>query len=368
VGSALKGFLLVLASALILTAVVSFVGFEKTWVAVQQAGWLAFLSAGLLSAALLALQAGAWGVLNRAINHKVHFLTVLKAATVGLAVNICTPSTYLGGEPAKVLYVGRKTGLPYQELAGTVVLAKYLEALSFILFFAASTFIAAVGFRGVLFEGPNLPVGIALVVIAAALLILCAILWISLSNRWKPLSRLVGVLQHLHVAPQFLAKLRVRTVDMERQVAHVFCEEGRTSFRAFALFVLTHVVIFAKPAVFFLLGSQESRLLLGLGQLSLIFVACQALLAFQLTPSGAGTLDAGLIGIFALVGLGEPQCMAYLLCIRFWDAVVVGVGTVLGGHVGAGLVAGEPVPVPPPVQDPEERPWACGEEKDADDA
>jgi len=62
-------------------------------------------------------------------------------------------------------------------------------------------------------------------------------------------------------------------------------------------------------------------------------VASQGLLAVQLTPSGAGTLDGGLIGTFALMGLDTPAnlayCMAYLLCLRLWDAVIVGAGALL---------------------------------------
>jgi len=354
VRSAWKLILLLLASVAILTGVVYFVGFEKTWRAVEQAGWLAFLGAGALSLVLLMLQAGAWDALNPPIQHHVPFITLLKGATVGLAVNIVTPSTYLGGEPAKVLYIGRKTGLPYREIAGTVVLAKYLEALSFILFFSFSTVVAALYYRDLLFAGPNLPVGIALLVIATLLLGACAVLWLSLSRRWRPLTRLVGWLVQLRVKAEFFRGLRERTSVMEGQVSRVFCAEGGAARRSFLLFVCTHVVIFLKPAVFFLLGSKESRVLLGLGQMSLIFVACQALLAFQITPSGVGPLDAGMIGTFAIIGLAEPQlCMAYLLCIRFWDAVVVGVGALLAARAGAGILTGGALPMSAAADDAE---------------
>jgi len=340
----LKLSLLLLASAAILAAVVYIVGFEQTWQAVQQAGPLAFLVSGALSAILLALQAGAWSVLNPPIQHRVPFSVLVKAAAVGMALNIVTPSTYLGGEPGKVLYVGRKTGLPYRELAGTVVLAKYLEALSFVLFFSFCTLVAAVSYSSILFRPTNLTAGVSMVTLAVALLGFFVVLWLSLARHWKPLTGLVSMFVRLRVGARFFSKLRDRTREMEAQMSRVFCEEGQAAVRAFALFVLTHIVIFVRPAFFFLLGSRDSRVLFGLGDLCLIFVACQALLAFQLTPSGAGTLDAGMIGTFLLVGVAEPQCMAYLLCIRLWDAILIGGGAIFGAEVGAGFLTSKAAP------------------------
>jgi uncharacterized membrane protein YbhN (UPF0104 family) len=128
---------------------------------------------------------------------------------------------------------------------------------------------------------------------------------------------------------------------MEDQVSRVFCEEGTASRKAFGLLLLGHLAIFVKPAAFFYLGAGLG---MNLGQLCLIFVASQALLAFQLTPSGAGTLDGGLIGTFALMGLDEAQCMALLLCLRFWDLVLLLGGGLLAAKAGAAFFAAEPTP------------------------
>ena len=341
--------LLLLVSAGILTAIVLIVGVAKTAEAVQEAGFLAFGTAGLLSVTLLVLQASAWAALNRAIDHRVSFRTLLEAVTVGLGANILTPSTYLGGEPVKVVYVGSKAGLPYQEVAGTVVLAKYLEGLSFVLFFSVCTVIATVLFSHILFEpiyvvwGISLPSpGVMLLGLAAVLLLFCTVLWLSLSRHWRPLTRVVGWLARTRIARKFFVRLRGRTRQMERQVSRVFTEERQSALEAFLLFFLTHVVMLVKPAVFFLVGWKIG---LGLGKLSLIFVACQTLLAFQITPSGAGTLDGGMIAVFALLdpSITDSQVMAYLLCIRFWDIVVVGTGFLLAARVGVGFLAGESV-------------------------
>jgi uncharacterized protein (TIRG00374 family) len=275
----------------------------------------------------------------------VSFRTLFEAVVVGLAGNILTPSTHLGGEPFKVVYVGRTTGHPYHEVAGTVLLSKYLEGLSFVLFFSLSTFVAAVSFRTLLF-GPYLVAGVLLLVVAAGLLGLFVVLWLSLSRRWLPLTRLVAGLARVRLFPRFFGGLIGRTRRMEEQVSRVFWAEGGAARLAFGAFLVAHAAVFVRPAVFFLLARPQ--IALGLRELCLIFVASQALLAFQLTPSGVGMLDGGLIGTFALLGLDgaqhAAQCMAYLLCIRFWDALLVSAGVLLAARVGAEILTAKPPP------------------------
>ncbi len=332
---ALKTGLASILSLVILGAIIQIVGFQDTLRAVARAGIFAFGAVGVLSALQLILQAGAWSALNRGIRHRIRFRTLLSAVSAGMAVNIVTPSSYLGGEPVKVLYAGARTGLPYHELAGTVVLSKYLEALSFLMVFGTCTAIAAVTFREVLFQGANLSVGITLLVVATFLLVLCMVLGIGLWRRWRPLTSLVGLLRRIRPRSKRINRLWKRTLRMERQVSRVFREEHGSAGSALGLLFLSHVAIFLKPAVFFALASWSG---LGLGELSLIFVTSQALMTVQITPSGVGTLDSGLLGTFALLGLGDALCMAFLLSLRFWDAVNVGVGALLGSRAGAGVL------------------------------
>jgi uncharacterized protein (TIRG00374 family) len=341
VSRALRLTLLLVVSAAALAAILHYVGFQTTAQAVRQAGLAAFAIVGLDLAALLALQAASLAALSRPIEHRVPSPTLFNAVTVGMGANVLAPSAYLAGEPVKVVYIARKAGLPYAEVTGTIVLAKYLTALSFVLFFGVSTVVAAASYRDLLFRPPYLAGGITLVVLATALLALCVILWLALSRRWCPLTRLVGLLAWVRPSSGFLARLRDRTREMEQQVARVFHEERRAARGAFALIALSHVVIFVKPGLFFLLGWGIG---LSLGELSLLYVAGQALLAFQATPSGAGTLEAVLLGTFALLnaGVAHAQVMAYALCLHFWDGAVLAAGALLASRVGIGILSRRP--------------------------
>ncbi len=329
-------------SVVLLAMMVYFVGFGKTIDAARQAGLPAVLSAGAASAAWLVLQTAAWMALNRTVGHRIKFRSLLAASTVGLAGNTLTPSTYLGGEPGKVLYVGRATRLPYEELVGTVLLLKYVEALSFLLFVAAGTVVVISGMEGVLFSGSGLILGIALLVVAGLALVAMTALWLSLSRRWRPLTALAGLLARARVFRRFFTRLRVRARRVEDHASGVFAREKGMIAPAFGLFLLTHAMIYVKPMLFFWLGWGK---VLSPAELGLIFLTCQVLLAFQLTPSGVGTLDSGLFGVLYLSGIAitQPQCAAYLLCLRLWDGVAILTGAILAARVGVGLFS-EPKP------------------------
>jgi len=324
----------------ILAAVVYWVGIAETWEALGEVGLASFGALGLLAGLVLLLQTLAWLILTRSLRRPVRFGVLFEATLVGLAVNILTPSSYLGGEPVKVVFAGRRTGYSYRDMAGTVVLCKYLEALSFLLFFGCSTAIATVSFSDILFEGGSLlSLGSVLILVTAALILLCVVLWLGMSRNWRPLYRLVGLLAAIWPAaiwphPAFWSRLRENAGRMEARISIIFLRSPLKAFGAFCLLAATHATFFVKPAIFLYLGIGLG---LDLGELSLIFVASQALLALQLTPSGAGTLDGGLIGIFLLLGISEVHCMALLLCLRFWDAVAVGMGALICTRTGASM-------------------------------
>mgnify|MGYP002064740978 CR=1 FL=1 len=127
------------------------------------------------------------------------------------------------------------------------------------------------------------------------------------------------------------------------------------------LFLLTLTTIYVKPLLFFYLGYGK---VLRPSELGLIFLTSQVLLAFQLTPSGVGTLDGGMLGVFSLIHLKAATCMAFLLITRFWDLLIVGFGALYGARVGAGMLTGEGRPTGEDVGLPSDEP--VDDDKDGD--
>ena len=332
----LKLLVTLTASAAVLLVVVLLVGVEETWRSLCEAGAPAFVLVGVIAALFIALPTFSWALLNRAVNHPVPYGVLFRTSLIGMAVNIITPSSYLGGEPVKVYLLGRRTGLPYKELGGTVLLTKYLEALSFIPFFAAAAVIALYAHRDDLSSGNGGAIWSTLMVLTAVLVLLSLVLIASLLLRWHPFTLLFQGIRRALGGSRFLKKATRVSRDIEEQVCRVVRTNRSLSFRALALTMLAQVMVFLRPVAFFRLGMEIP---LGLGDLCLIYLAGQALMALQVTPSGVGIMDGGMLGIFSLTGGIEPsQGMAYLLCLRFWDVLTVSVGVLLCAEMGLDIV------------------------------
>ena len=337
----LKVFLVIAVTVAIFATVVYFVGFDETLAEIANAGVIPFLAVGGLYLIFIILQAESLAVLSRPLGHKIAFRNLLEATTAGLATNFVTPSTYLGGEPVKVLYIGNRTGLPYGEVTGTIVLGKYLEAFSFVFFLIINIVVATVMFRDILFSQAHIAIGISLLVIGLlGILLSSSILYFLLRHR-KPLTAIVCFLARPGWFRRFFARLRSRCEDMETQVSTIFIEEGRASVLAFLLYFTTHIALFMRPLLFFGLGWNIG---VSFELLCLIFIASQLLLAVQVTPSSVGVLDGGLIGVIMLVGgeevgISKSMTVAYLLCLRVWDALIIAGGACIAGRAGLGLLS-----------------------------
>jgi len=349
-----KVLISVAAAAVVLAAAVYFVGARETLTALRHTGWPAFATAGATIFALMAFQAAAWARLERELGDRPRFRTLLSSTIVAMAGNIIMPSAHLGGEPAKILYAGRNTGIAYTRLAGTVLLCKYIEAMSFVLFFALGAAATLLGLGHVLLAPGARALGLGIVVVTALALAVCTIMWLSLARRWTLLSFLAGVPTYVGLRRRFFRRLRQRSVRMELWASRVFREERHAVFPAFCWYLLTHVLLFVRPLAFFYLGWGIK---LNVAELGLIFLASQVMLAVQFMPSGIGTLDGGMMAVVTIAGmpLSVPQCAAYLLCIRFWDASVVGLGMMLAARTGMGLFRGAPNVTTKNTQKHEER-------------
>ncbi len=326
------------AVAAAMVVMVLIVGPGKTFEALQQVGLASFLSVGVLLAVTLTLQAMAWTALNRVMGIKLGPLTALEASTVGLAGNIIAPTAHMGGEPIKVLFAGKKKNLSYEALASTTLLGKYLEMISFVLFVSFGTAISCYFLRSDFFQGPYLGWGITLLAVGTISLLLAVGMTISLILRGTPLAGLLSLFIKLHIFRNFFQRLQSRAVKVELRASGMFRRQGKAMVPSFLMYLATHIAIWIKPLAFFYLGWKAH---LDIAQLSLFFIVFQVLLAFQIVPSAAGTLDGGMFGMIAISGMpiSAPQMAVFLLCIRFWDLVVVAIGAALASRVGAALLS-----------------------------
>jgi len=286
-----------------------------------------------LCAGALGLHAAAWHVLLRAQGIGTGAATTTASLLMGNAVAWATPSLYLGGEPLRIWHIARATGARKREVTATVVVHKFAEFAGFL-----SAFLACAGTMLWSFDLPP-PLKWGSAGIAGGLLLAFLALTAALVCRWPLLSGLAG-----RLGPRW-GKLRDAARDTEVQIGETI-RERRAAFSAcLALASAPIVLVILKPLVFFACLGRT----LSLPEVALLFVLTQVVLALQFTPGGLGVFEGGVVGAFALIGVGAPEAMAYAAAQRIADAILIGAGVALAVRSGAGgFFGGGPAEPAPP--------------------
>ena len=312
----------------VVVLILHLVGLRATIGVLLEVGWRAFVAMLLLSLLWLAFGAMAWDRLGRPVGHRVPLWTLFNGMLLGFVGNFVTPSMYVGGEPLRVGYVGQRRRLPYYQVAGTVLLSKYLEFIAFVLLICVGTTVALVFYWGDLSDPLRVVMGVG----AGALVGLLALLLVALWGRRRPISAVVEWLIRRGVFRRTLRLRRRRIRQMEDQISHTFTLEGRSAWPALALLAAGCGAIFVRPLVFFYFLKEPRTF--SFPELCLIFVLMQFVLGLQITPGSLGTYEGGMIGIFAILGIGEHLALAYVFCMRAVDAVLLLSGLLVATHQG----------------------------------
>jgi uncharacterized protein (TIRG00374 family) len=330
------GVLSVVAFGLIL----HFVGFRQTLAALADAGPLAFVATFLLAVVWLLFVALGWALLSHPVGHRIPLATLFGGVLIGFVGNYITPSMYVGGEALRAAYVSRKCRLPAYQVAGTVILSKYLEFMAFALMVCLATVVALVHYGTVLSTPLYHVWRVAMIGGAAVLATVLVLLLVALWGRHRPLSAVVRFFIRMRLFHHALDRVRIAVQRMEDQMSGTFNRQGRWAWTAFGVLCLGLVALFLRPLVFFCF-LRHQHVVFNFAELCLIFALTQLVLGFQITPGSLGTYEGGMIGIFTILGragLTSDLAMAYVLCVRSSELVLLIAGALLGTHQGLKIV------------------------------
>jgi len=322
----------------ILAAVILVVGPQRTWTAIQQAGPAAFAADFGLLLVYLFCHTFAWWLLCHPVGHHVRFHRLALGTTMGFAVNYVTPSMYIGGETVRALYVSRTHDVEEHHAIGTVILAKYLEFLAFVLVVGVGVGVCAVQYWDTLREASRVILP-AMFTIAAILFATFIALCYALICHKHPIENLAIWLILRRIFRRFLLRRRRRIREMEDRISRTFTEEGRWAYPAAFVLLIGFAVLFIRPLVFFYFLTGTSAFTFS--ELCLIFVLTQLFAALQILPGSIGIFEGGRIGIFALVGKSAGQVTAHSLVIRASEIIIIGLAFLIALFVGIRLLPGK---------------------------
>ncbi len=308
-----------------------FGGVGKTVRAVWDFGW-AGLAVYLPVAALTCLApAVAWTILMRAEGMKVSLWTSVKANFMGFPINFIAPTMFLGAEPLKMVYVSQVHGEPKRRVLATIIVAKFQEigALLFVMIAAAGISVWRIELTRQ-YE----------VLLVGSMLLLAAVfglaLWAFVGNL-QPTVKIINFLARVRRWRRRLARLRRRAREMEHIIHASFVKRWRSFLVAQAVTLVSALSILLRPWVFFYF-SKES-VLLGTETLCAIYLATNVINSLPHTPGALGTFELGMVGTFALLGIGEEQAAPYSVVNRASDLFLILLGLWLIFHYGLSSVA-----------------------------
>lgn len=292
----------------------------ETWTALRgltpaEVGWLAALNV----AALLLLN-GRWWALLRGLGHSVPFLTLAMHRLAAFGVSYFTPGPHFGGEPAQVLLVERRHGVPRATAVTAVTLDKSLELLINFAFLTAGVLVVL---ENRLLRGLD---GDGAVILAVTLLALPVGLLGLIWRGKRPFSRPLGLLlrwRRLAVRPEWrqqVVRLHRGAQQSERQAERLFRESPDALWLALLFSVLSWLAMLLEFGLLvFFLGIALSPL-----QIVALLVAARVAILLPL-PAGVGTLEASQVLALNAMGFNGAVGLGVSLIIRARD---VGLGLV----------------------------------------
>jgi uncharacterized protein (TIRG00374 family) len=263
-----------------------------------------------------------WFFILRRAGCAVRFPTVTRARLVGFAVSYLTPGPQIGGEPAQVRYLTRRTGEPVEAVVSSVLLDRLVEMIGNFGFLCIGLAVLA---SSQLWDASHswaplaVPLGVALVPVAYLA---------GLFRGWTPIAVALGWIGRRR--PRFSKHRLVRKVGFaERELVSGIRRDPRMVFVPMAMHAVLLAVSLADTAIVL------SVLGLPLGLAEIVIILTASRLAFLLPiPGGLGSLEASQVAAFALLGFEPAYAVGLTLYIRVRDIFVAVAGlTSLRGMV-----------------------------------
>lgn len=317
---------LIVGIALFAFVIAKFGGIGATLQVLRDFGWAGLAVYLVLAATVLYMPALSWTLLMRGEGMDIPLSTALKANFMGFPINFIAPTMFLGAEPLKLLYVAQKHGQPKGKVLATIIVGKFQEigALLFIMIVAAAIAVWRIRFtREQTF----------LIVSAMTLLsvIFGITLWAFLGNL-QPTVKVINFLARVKRWRRRLARLRTRAEEMEHLIHAAFTHRWKLFLLAQAITLVSAASILFRPWIFyyFARGGQ----MLSIEHLCAIYLVTNVINSLPHTPGGLGIFEGGMVGLFALLGLGEANAAAYSVVNRASDLFLLILGLYLIVHLG----------------------------------
>lgn len=245
----------------------------------------------------------------------VSFWQLNNQRLAGMAISFLTPTAKMGGEPVRALILSKESELSFEDSLSTVVIDKTIELTASGLFFVVGL-LAALFTYSVSASTRNTFIGVIIF-----LLILIGgfffrvfngknfFAWIFSSLQLNRIDKLKGVMEKLH--------------EFEQLVVAFYQKDKRGLIYAVLISLISWIGMFFE---YYFIGQIVG---VNLSLLQVFFVFTFVGLAYLIpVPMAIGTLEAGQVSVFSMIGLSSAIGLGVSLVVRAKDMLISAYGLV----------------------------------------
>ena len=312
----LRLFLLIV-GLIVLILLVWHIGPERIYEMASQLGWTGLFVLLIPSTIMYVVEAYGWKITLGPSAKNIPFWRVLAIRTAGEAVNMTTPTAYVGGEPLKA-YLLTKHHVPIVEGLASVVIAKTTMTIAEVVFILIGIALAfwRVGADGS--SGQTVAAGLTsvgfLVLVTAALVF---VQQHGLFTRLLEFLRKIGLkIHYLEVREKKLRSLDRTILDFYRDNRLTFCSSIGLFFVGWMAEALEVYVI-----IYYLGGPAMALSAISISALS-VFIKSGTFFI----PGSLGAQDGGNMLVLRAFGYSDVTGITFALIRRFRELVWIGLG------------------------------------------
>ncbi len=272
--------------------------------------------------AVMTVRAWRWGVLLRAVGHRVELGALWQLLMAGYFLNTVVPAR--AGDVARIFLLGRWHSVPFEAATGTLVMERALDVVVILCGAATAAYVVLPALVPAAVAEAYLVV-LLLVAAAVALLLAAPRLETRLLRLWAD-RRYQAVMQ---AGFTFLAAIRQMATDWR----HLIVALAQTA------------VIWSSEIGIAALALGTLGVQLPLGQLAFVVLTVDLAGAVPLLPGALGQVEGAYLSLLLLVGVARDSAGVTVLLHRivtFWSIMLVGgVTTLLSGALRKDVSARE---------------------------
>ncbi len=258
-----------------------------------------------------------WKIVLESQGYKdINIFSLLSYRLAGYAISFITPAAKLGGEPVRAWLLSKKQEIPFRKALSGVVIDKTIDLSTSGTFFILGALLVLISYA--------ISPGVRQVLIIAALVFFVLVTIFNYrmmrgKNFFYKIFTFTGLSKFKR-----LDGFKKKLIDFEKPIIKFYHEDKKHFFQTIMISALSWILMFIEYSI---LGDMVG-VNLSLIEIFLIvsFVGVAIIIP---VPMALGTLEAGQIGAFGIIGLTAATGLALAILVRIKDIVFVVAGLII---------------------------------------